>query len=215
MTNPNLAAMLRMAGLAHPYWANVMDEAASRLCANAERTKANRQSTNSVRTELVRGTNSAQTEGGGGVVLSGSEVPLVQQNQGKEGNQQTKPLPIQPEIRADLSQPSTHTVRTPAKKTPAAHPPIPASLDCANFRAEWAKWLDFRKAKGKPVSPLAAAEQFRLCEELGPDQAVQQIRASIRNDWQGLFKPDRAGTKPTIAKPTFDPATFKSGEVKL
>ena len=95
-----------------------------------------------------------------------------------------------------------------------AHPPIPPSLDCANFRSEWVKWLEFRKAKGKPVSPLAAAEQFRLCEELGPDQAVQQIRASIRNDWQGLFPPSgNAKGKPAAKGPQY--IGFESGEVKL
>lgn len=79
-----------------------------------------------------------------------------------------------------------------AVKRKAAKPPmpeIPPSLDCANFRAEWVKWLAYRSSKGKPVSPAAATEQFALCQELGPDQAVIQIRDSIRNDWQGLFKP--------------------------
>ena len=59
--------------------------------------------------------------------------------------------------------------------------------DKINLEA-WAEWIEYRKAKRKPVSELAANKQFKLLESYSDDQQQEIIDNSIQNDYQGLFK---------------------------
>lgn len=59
--------------------------------------------------------------------------------------------------------------------------------DKINLEA-WAEWIEYRKAKRKPVSPLAAKKQFKLLTEYDQDSQQEIIDNSIQNDYQGLFK---------------------------
>jgi len=112
MNNPQVAAMLLTVGTVYPSLAPLMENAAARLCGEAERKKADRSRPDTVRTASGHGADAERTEGGGGVVLSASEMPLVSQNQGIDTKTETKPSPIQPPLRADLSGERPDTVRT-------------------------------------------------------------------------------------------------------
>ncbi len=50
----------------------------------------------------------------------------------------------------------------------------------------WKSWLEYRASKKKPVGEKSACEQLAFLSEQPEPNEV--IRASIRNDWQGLFK---------------------------
>lgn len=188
LTNPVLAAIVRGFAMAHPTFVPVADEVSRRLCANAERAKANRPSAHGVGTELVLGTNGARMEGGlGGGRCEGKE-PLVSQKRGSEPESEEK----KPELRAEPERNSTNSVRT------HPHPPIPPLLNTPEFAAAWAEWKQYRSGKGKPVSARAAAKQLAKCDKWGPAVAVIAINEAISNDWQGLFEPKEQanGRKP-------------------
>jgi hypothetical protein len=87
--------------------------------------------------------------------------------------------------------------KTPAKKPGGDVPNIPASLDSEMFRTTWAEWIEFRRQRRLPVTPLVFRKQFTFLEKLGHDAAIDAIEQSIRNGWQGLF-PDR---RPVTANP--------------
>lgn len=53
----------------------------------------------------------------------------------------------------------------------------------------WNEWIDFRKAKKKPVSQLAATKQFELLLKYNEQEQQAIINNSITNDYQGLFEP--------------------------
>lgn len=55
--------------------------------------------------------------------------------------------------------------------------------------AAYSEWLEFRKAKGKPVSPMAANKQFKMLLDYDRPTQQQIIDTSITNDYQGLFPP--------------------------
>lgn len=69
---------------------------------------------------------------------------------------------------------------------------IPPEIDSPAFRAAWTEWLEYRRAKRKPVSRPAAAKQLAELAAVGERAAIEAIRLSIANDWQGLF-PAKAG----------------------
>ena len=73
----------------------------------------------------------------------------------------------------------------------AAEPSIfPANLDVPAFRQAWAEWFAYRRernlASWKPRTIAAKLEQLA---DWGPTRAVEAIRTSIREGWQGIFEP--------------------------
>lgn len=70
---------------------------------------------------------------------------------------------------------------------------IPEAIGTAEFRSAWAEWIAYRREKKKPLSPRAVAGQLADLARYGPAGAVESIRQSIRNDWQGLFDPKDRG----------------------
>ena len=67
-------------------------------------------------------------------------------------------------------------------------------VDKLNSEA-WDEWLEYRKAKRKPVSPLAAKKVFKWLLDLDPEDQQKVIDRSIENDWQGLFPPPSPQTR--------------------
>jgi hypothetical protein len=82
------------------------------------------------------------------------------------------------------------TRKAPARKEAPENVPVPESLGTAEFTTAWLDWLADRAKRRKPLTERAATEQLRLLEPLGPLRAVECIRLSIANGWQGLF-PER------------------------
>lgn len=68
--------------------------------------------------------------------------------------------------------------------------PLPPSLDTEEFRCAWADWHQYRKERRNSLTPSTEKEQLAYLEQLGPFQAIQSIRRSIRQGWQGLFEPE-------------------------
>jgi excisionase family DNA binding protein len=96
---------------------------------------------------------------------------------------------------------------------------LPKVLDTPDFRKAWAEWLDYRRAKKKPVSKKAVPRQLKQLASYGERGAIASIEDSIRNDYQGLFAPkggsknglpndagdfDPAANHPTARRPTRD-----------
>ena len=51
----------------------------------------------------------------------------------------------------------------------------------------WNEWVEYRKAKKKPISKLAATKQFNTLLKYSLEQQSEIIDKSISNDWAGLF----------------------------
>lgn len=86
-----------------------------------------------------------------------------------------------------------------AKKEAGARAvPVPDVLLTHNgFTEKWAEWLEYRQAKRKPVSEIAAKKQLKKLAE-NPSTASAAIDQAIASDWQGLFpdKQRRAAKEP-------------------
>ncbi len=118
----------------------------------------------------------------GGVTKSSPEKRREEKRKGEE--QETPPNP--PLAGGDSSQ----TPPRQRPKKPPQHPeliPIPAALDSPAFRQIWTDWLADRKARGKPVTELAARQQLSDLSALTPENAIECVKSSIRNGWAGLF----------------------------
>ena len=79
----------------------------------------------------------------------------------------------------------------PKPKTGAAPPLfLPAVLDTPEFRAAWLDYEANRKEAGHAKLTTRGREaKFKDLADWGHDVAVQSIRESIANGWQGIFKP--------------------------
>lgn len=64
---------------------------------------------------------------------------------------------------------------------------FPAPLDNEEFRATWASWLDDRRSRRKPVTKHAQKLQLTKLAQWGSAKAIESIKNSITNGWQGLF----------------------------
>lgn len=61
--------------------------------------------------------------------------------------------------------------------------------DNAINQQAWEEWLEYRKAKKKPVSDLAAKKQFKVLALYTHEVQQKIIDQSIMNDYTGLFPP--------------------------
>jgi hypothetical protein len=75
-------------------------------------------------------------------------------------------------------------------------PPIPENLRTPRFEAAWKDWVEERKQKRKPITPRAAALQFRKLARWGEAKAVLAIETAIASYWTGLFEPKPENGKP-------------------
>ena len=79
--------------------------------------------------------------------------------------------------------------------------PIPPTLNTPEFRQVWQSWIAYRDERKPAVTITAAKEQLALLDSLGHNQAILSIRASIANQWQGLFPPkNQSNAFPTKAE---------------
>lgn len=83
---------------------------------------------------------------------------------------------------------SVATVPAPAKQKAASFiDSIPEKLQTETFLKTWLDWEAARREQKKRLTPRAAAEQLALLVQYSEPEAIEMIRASIRNNWQGIF----------------------------
>ena len=73
---------------------------------------------------------------------------------------------------------------------------IPDQLKTPEFVATWRNWMQDRKDRRKPLTELAALEQLTALAKVGQNPAIEAIRRSIANGWQGLFPERTANNGP-------------------
>ncbi|MCY2987003.1 MAG: hypothetical protein NTY19_03935 [Planctomycetota bacterium] len=67
---------------------------------------------------------------------------------------------------------------------------IPPALTGEPFSIAWAEWISYRRKRRLSSSELTMRAQLESLVPLGPVQAAECLRLSIRNGWQGIF-PER------------------------
>lgn len=83
--------------------------------------------------------------------------------------------------------------KPPDVKRADEQPPLPFASK--EFAEAWADWMTYRKeAKLKTLKPISIAGQFKKFVAWGEDRAIESIRESISNGWQGLFEPKTAAS---------------------
>ena len=59
----------------------------------------------------------------------------------------------------------------------------------SEFATAWSEWIAHRAEIKKPLKARAIEAQFEVFRKWGEGKSIESIRASIRNQWQGLFEP--------------------------
>lgn len=81
---------------------------------------------------------------------------------------------------------------------------IPDCLDCETFRVAWAEWIAYRRERRISVRERTLVSQLVALTEIGPSQAADCLRLSIRNGWQGMF-PEKFSKLKSGAGVVYDP----------
>jgi hypothetical protein len=103
-----------------------------------------------------------------------------------------------PPSSSSSSSTSKREDKTPLPPVTGGEVSFPTSLDSEEFKIAWADWLADRRArKIKAMTERGVKEQLQSLEPLGENLAIQCIKASIANGWQGLF-PDRFKPKSSL-----------------
>lgn len=124
------------------------------------------------------------------------------------------------------NQPTNQPNQPPAEDKSAA-PPVdifdgmPSILETEAFKSAWLDYVAYRiTAKLKPLKPLSVKAQWQEFTQWGEERAIQAIRDTIRQGWQGIFEPKSGGkthgkisssTRNSIIGATHDP-TGKTAE---
>lgn len=74
---------------------------------------------------------------------------------------------------------------------------IPEKVNTPEFLSVWSQWMEWRRGKKscKDFDTLFS-RQLEWLAEFGPAVAVEIMKTSMRNDWQGLFAP-KGSNEPT------------------
>lgn len=79
------------------------------------------------------------------------------------------------------------TLRKPNK---AILPELPQELDTPQSRSAWLEFLAHRRELKKPVTPTGAIRIFQDFSAGGSEAFAAALQNSVRNGWQGIFKPN-------------------------
>ena len=138
---------------------------------------------------------------------------------------------VQPEANQTSTYPTTNNQQLttnndkPKKARQAAFDPgmfdemIPEQF-AANptFVECWHDWVSSRHERKKPISERAARQQMRILQGFGVSSvAMESIRQSIANDWQGLFMPKQNGFVPAQSSPPAETRelTYEEQQMRL
>lgn len=109
--------------------------------------------------------------------------PILRTTKGNEKPKETKPVA--------LAQPFLFEFD--------ASMPYPKTLNTPEFRQAWADYEAFRKsARFAKLQPISIQEQFAAMAQWGHAAAIDQIRESIRQGWQGIFPPKKGAQSKQI-----------------
>lgn len=76
------------------------------------------------------------------------------------------------------------------KGSQQAAPVFPGVLDTEEFRASWNGYMTYRRQmKFKTLKSASVIAKFQEMESWGHDLAIEAIKNSIRQGWQGIFPP--------------------------
>lgn len=77
----------------------------------------------------------------------------------------------------------------PTKPVPV-EVPVPPEIDSPQFREAWCEYVSYRRERKLPaLVPRSVAGQYAKLARWGPEGALESIRNTISNGWQGLFDP--------------------------
>lgn len=102
--------------------------------------------------------------------------------------------------------PKGNPSREPIKKSDIHEMPF----DSESFRDAWSDWVQHRKEKRKPITPLSAKKALAELAIMGETRAIAAINHSISNGYQGIFEPDPARN---LAPPVPNGAAVAGGRV--
>jgi len=90
-------------------------------------------------------------------------------------------------------KPITNNHKPDKKKVAEAPVVIPPSLDNVSFKIAWQEYIAYRSEyKFRSLKRQSIQNIYDQMEVWGCDNAIESIRATIRNGWQGLFFPKQA-----------------------
>jgi hypothetical protein len=69
---------------------------------------------------------------------------------------------------------------------------VPELLRSAEFRESWIDWLVHRAELGKKTTNNCKRQQLSKLAGMGKARAVNALRHSVSNGWQGIFEPKEA-----------------------
>lgn len=64
---------------------------------------------------------------------------------------------------------------------------IPERFRTDAFLQVWREWVAARREQKKPLTQCAVTRQIDLLAQYGEPEAIEMLRTSIRNNWQGVF----------------------------
>jgi uncharacterized protein YdaU (DUF1376 family) len=109
------------------------------------------------------------------------------------------------DLKSDADQIPTmnHEPIKNSKKSREIAPVVfPSTLDTPEFKLAWEDYCEYRKSsRYAKLKPKSVESQLLTMSAWGNADAIESIRATIRNGWQGLF-PVRRTMPNTPAKPT-------------
>jgi hypothetical protein len=71
--------------------------------------------------------------------------------------------------------------------------PFPDSLDTEAFRTAWKDYLSYRaESKLRPLKQASISAKLQEMSEWGEKSAIEAIRSTIANGWQGIFHPSKS-----------------------
>lgn len=65
---------------------------------------------------------------------------------------------------------------------------IPENLQRADFISAWEEWIEYRRERKPRVTARSAAAMLAMLSEMGIHRAIEAIRHSVANGWQGIFE---------------------------
>ena len=92
--------------------------------------------------------------------------------------------------RADQICPNGHISITDIKHTdnkPDNKPDIKQPFQSDSFFTTWNEWVTYRKEIKKRLTNTMIKKQYELLSHHSESEAIEILRTSIRNGWQGLF----------------------------
>lgn len=109
--------------------------------------------------------------------------------------------PEPPQQRKIVAAPATPVspdpLGTPKEAKKGAKPlpdiPLPLLLRTPEFSSAWTDWNAYRREIKKPLVASSATAQLEKLLTFGVADAIESIRNSIQNQWQGLFPPKTNG----------------------